>query len=175
MAIEQLFRTRKDAKGHIGFDVEALRIGEDAPRTKLVMAALVAAVTVQQLVHARDGSTGRSSLRPVTDAFDPDDLPLIEAFCKSLEGKTERQKNPHPKGSLAYAASSLRPPRRMDRLLRQARSHRHAPRLARLPSRQTRRHPPRGPTRCVNPLGPNGRGPRNHGDEKSVAFRPSPC
>jgi len=29
-----------------------VRIGEDAPRTKLTMAALVAAVTIQQLVHA---------------------------------------------------------------------------------------------------------------------------
>ena len=68
------------------------------------MAALIAAVTIQQLVHARDGGAGQSRLRPVTDAFDPDDLPLIEALCQSLEGKTERQRNPHPKGSLAYAA-----------------------------------------------------------------------
>jgi hypothetical protein len=34
----------------------------------------------------------------------PQDVPLLEAFCNKLEGKTERQKNPHPKGSLAYAA-----------------------------------------------------------------------
>jgi len=99
-AIEQLFRTLKTQ----GFDIEAVRIGEDAPRTKLTMAALVAAVTIQQLVHARDGGAGQSRLRPVTDAFDPDDLPLLEALCKSLEGRTERQRNPHPRGSLAYAA-----------------------------------------------------------------------
>ena len=99
-AIEQLFRTLKTQ----GFDIEAVRIGEDAPRTKLTMAALIAAVTIQQLVHARDGGAGQSRLRPVTDAFDPDDLPLLEALCQSLEGKTERQRNPHPRGSLAYAA-----------------------------------------------------------------------
>ncbi|HVG49620.1 MAG TPA: IS4 family transposase [Rubellimicrobium sp.] len=99
-AIEQLFRTLKTQ----GFDIEALRIGEDAPRTKLVMAALVAAVTIQQLVHARDGQARPGPLRPVTDAFEDDDLPLLEAFCQSLEGKTGRQRNPHPKGSLAYAA-----------------------------------------------------------------------
>jgi hypothetical protein len=29
---------------------------------------------------------------------------LLEALCRKLEGKTERQKNPHPKGSLAYVA-----------------------------------------------------------------------
>ena len=29
---------------------------------------------------------------------------LLEACCAQLEGKTQRQKNPHPTGSLAYAA-----------------------------------------------------------------------
>jgi len=98
--IEQLFRTLKTQ----GFDIEGLLIGEEAPLRRLVMAALVAAITVQQLVHARDGVQGPAPLRPITDAFDPEDTPLLEAFCKRLEGKTERQKNPHPKGSLAYAA-----------------------------------------------------------------------
>jgi hypothetical protein len=98
--IEQLFRTLKTQ----GFDIEGVQIGEEAPLRRLVMAALVAAVTVQQLVHARDGVQGPAPLRPITDAFEPEDLPLLEAFCKTLEGKTQRQKNPHPKGSLAYAA-----------------------------------------------------------------------
>ena len=98
--IEQLFRTLKTQ----GFDIEGLLIAEEAPLRRLVMAALVAAITVQQRVHARDGVQGPTPLRPVTDAFEPEDTPLLEAFCKTLEGKTERQKNPHPRGSLAYAA-----------------------------------------------------------------------
>lgn len=97
-AIEQLFRTLKTK----GFDIEGLRIEDAAPRNNLVMATLVAAVIIQQLVHARDGGPG--PLRPCLDAFDPQDIPLLEAFCAKLEGKTERQKNPHPRGSLAYAA-----------------------------------------------------------------------
>jgi hypothetical protein len=97
-AIEQLFRTLKTG----GFDIEGLRIEDDAPRDRLVTAALIAAVAIQQLVHARDGGPG--PLRPCTDVFQPEDMPLLEAFCAKLEGKTERQKNPHPKGSLAYAA-----------------------------------------------------------------------
>ena len=97
-AIEQLFRTLKTK----GFDIEGLRIEDPAPRDKLVAATLIAAVVIQQMVHARDGGPG--PLRPCTDAFDPEDLPLLEAFCAKLEGKTQRQKNPHPKGSLAYAA-----------------------------------------------------------------------
>ncbi len=97
-AIEQMFRTLKTQ----GFDIEGLRIEEPAPRNRLVTAALVAAVCIQQLVHARDGGPG--PMRPVTDTFEPEDLPLLEACCAKLEGKTQRQKNPHPKGSLAYAA-----------------------------------------------------------------------
>jgi hypothetical protein len=97
-AIEQLFRTLKTR----GFDIEGLRIEDAAARDRLVTATLIAAVAIQQLVHARDGGPG--PLRPITDAFDPEDIPLLEAFCAKLEGKTERQKNPHPRGSLAYAA-----------------------------------------------------------------------
>ena len=68
------------------------------------MAALIAAVTVQQLVHARDGDAKKGPLRPVIDVFDEADIPLLEALCAKLEGKTDRQKNHHPKGSLAYAS-----------------------------------------------------------------------
>ena len=96
-AIEQLFRTLKTK----GFDVEGLRIEDPEPRDKLVMATLIAAVIIQQMVHARDG--GGVPLRPATDAFEPDDIPILRAFCAKLEGKTQRQRNPHPEGSLAYA------------------------------------------------------------------------
>ena len=98
--IEQLFRTMKTH----GFDIEGALIGEEAPLKRLAMATLVAAVTVQQLVHARDGLQGPHPLRPMTDAFEAEDQPLLEAFTAKLEGKTQRQKNPHPKGSLAYGA-----------------------------------------------------------------------
>ena len=94
--IEQLFRTTKTK----GFDIEALRQQEGGPLEKLVAATVVAAVTVMQLVAERDGTLKR----PLADAFDPDDQPVLERVSRSLEGKTEKQKNPHPKGSLAYAS-----------------------------------------------------------------------
>jgi hypothetical protein len=94
--IEQLFRTMKTK----GFDVEALRQEQDGPLEKLVTAILVAAIKVMQLVAERDGRAER----PFTDVFDPDDQPALERVCRGLEGKTARQKNPHPRGSLAYAA-----------------------------------------------------------------------
>lgn len=94
--IEQLFRTMKTK----GFHVEALRQEEDGPLEKLVTAILIAAIKVMQLVAERD----RQAKRPLADGFDPDDQPALERVCKSLEGKTAKQKNPHPKSSLAYAA-----------------------------------------------------------------------
>ncbi len=94
--IEQLFRTLKTK----GFDIEALRIADEEPFEKLAAAALIAAIIVLQLVRERDAA-GR---RPLQDAFDPDEQPILEAVSESLEGKTERQKNPHPKGSLAFVS-----------------------------------------------------------------------
>jgi hypothetical protein len=99
-AIEQLFRTLKTD----GFDIERVRIEDQTPLRNLVMATLIAAVTVQQLVHARDGAASAGSLRPLTDAFEPEDAPVLRALCRQLEGKTERQKNPHPEASLAFGA-----------------------------------------------------------------------
>lgn len=94
--IEQLFRTLKTQ----GFNVEALRQAEDGPFERLVAASLIAAITVLQLVRERDGV----AKRPLEDAFDPDDRPALEAISADMEGSTAKQKNPHPKGSLAFAA-----------------------------------------------------------------------
>lgn len=94
--IEQLFRVMKTK----GFDIEAVRVGEDGPFENLATATLIAAVQVLQMVRERDGGAGR----PLRDALDPQDQPALEAICASLEGKTAKQKNPHPKGTLAYAS-----------------------------------------------------------------------
>jgi hypothetical protein len=94
--IEEFFRTLKSA----GLDIEEADIGEPQVMTKFVAAATVAAVTVMQLVKARDGTTDQQ----LADAFEPDDQPILEAVSARLEGDTARQKNPHPKASLAFAA-----------------------------------------------------------------------
>jgi hypothetical protein len=93
--IEQVFRVMKTR----GFDIEAVPIRENAPLKNLGCATLIAAIRIQQMLHDRDGQAGR----PVTDVFEAADLPLIEAIGKTLEGRTERQRNPHPSGSLAHA------------------------------------------------------------------------
>ncbi len=94
--IEQVFRVMKTK----GFDIEAVRIAEDGPFENLTTATVIAAIQVLQMVRERDGAAGR----PLQDMLDPEDQPALEAVCQSLEGKTEKQKNPHPKGSLAYAS-----------------------------------------------------------------------
>ena len=94
--IEDYFRTLKTA----GFDIEAAEIEDPDAMVRLVGAVAVTGVTVLQLVRARDGTTDQM----LHEAFDPADQPLLEALSAKLEGKTQRQKNPHPKGTLAYAA-----------------------------------------------------------------------
>jgi len=94
--IEEFFRTLKTA----GFDIESAEIGDPHAMINFVASAAVAAVTIKQLVQARDGHT----CQHLSDAFDPDDQPVLEAVSASLEGKTARQRNPHPRGSLAFAA-----------------------------------------------------------------------
>ncbi len=92
--IEELFRTIKTR----GFDIERVTIAED-PFEKLAAATLVAGVSVLAMVKEREGAANR----PLHDVFEADEQPALEAVSAELEGKTERQKNPHPNGSLAFA------------------------------------------------------------------------
>lgn len=93
--IEQLFRTCKS--DGLRFDETQMH---DARRLmKFAAMALGAAARIMQLVDARDGSR-----RPATDALDAGLLPALKAISKTLEGNTERQKNPHPTDSLAFLA-----------------------------------------------------------------------
>ena len=93
--IEQLFRTIKSK----GFDIESVSM-QTAPFRTLCAMTLVAGISCMQMVQDRDGG----ARRPLQDAFDAEDRPALEAVSATLEGKTEKQKNPHPKGSLAFAA-----------------------------------------------------------------------
>jgi hypothetical protein len=94
--IEEFFRTLKTA----GFNIEQADISEPRVMINFVAAATVAAVTIMQLVKARDGTTHQ----PLTEAFEIHDQPILESISSKLAGATERQQNPHPPGSLAFAA-----------------------------------------------------------------------
>jgi hypothetical protein len=94
--IEELFRTLKSA----GFRIEDTELSDPKAVVTFAGLATIAAVTVMQLVKARDGTTAQRQ----DDCFEADDAPLIEALSHRLEGRTDRQKNPHPKASLAFAS-----------------------------------------------------------------------
>ena len=97
--IEQLFWTLKSQ----GFDLEASQIETAEALMKLAIMATQAATRVMQLVRARDGKDPR----PAEDVFSTDEINVIADLQAELQGRTERQKNPHPPRSLAWAAWTI--------------------------------------------------------------------
>jgi hypothetical protein len=93
--IEEVFRVLKSD----GLDIEQSQLETAGRLLNLAALGLVAAARIVQLVDARDGSS-----RPATDVIEPQDIEAAAAISATLEGGTERQKNPHPPGSLAWLA-----------------------------------------------------------------------
>jgi len=91
--IEQVFRAMKSD----GLRLEETQVQEASRLFKLAAIAFTAAARTIQLVDARDGSP-----RPASDVADQELITAAEAIGPTLEGKTERQKNPHPPRSLAW-------------------------------------------------------------------------
>jgi hypothetical protein len=93
--IEQLFRALKSD----GLALDDSQVIDAERMFNLAAIGLAGAIRTIQLVDARDGSA-----RPISDVIDPAFLPALEHLSKSREGKTTRQKNPHPSHSLAFVA-----------------------------------------------------------------------
>ncbi len=93
--IEEVFRVLKRQ----GLDLPGTQVRRGESLFNLAALAIAAAARIVQLVDARDGSD-----RPATDVLDEELLPLVARISQSLEGKTQRQKNPHPPESLAWLA-----------------------------------------------------------------------
>ena len=94
--IEQLFRTLKKQ----GLNVESSQIETGEGLTKLACLALQAAVRIMQLTLARDGGSSAQ----VSDVFSAAEVEVLQRILPTLEGKTEKQKNPYSSNSLAHAA-----------------------------------------------------------------------
>lgn len=95
--IEQLFRTLKSQ----AIDIEASFLEDADALERLAAVAMIAATTVMQLVHARDEA---GAALPATRAFNSDQIAILHALTPRLEGRTAKQKNSHPRDSLAWAA-----------------------------------------------------------------------
>lgn len=93
--IEQSFRMLKTD----GLQLEDSQTTDTHRLFNLAALALGAAVRVIQLVDARDGSH-----RPASDVATAAEISAAVALGPTLEGKTERQKNRHPPGNLAWLA-----------------------------------------------------------------------
>jgi Transposase DDE domain len=94
--IEQTYRTLKTD----GLNVEQSDVETFQALANLTVLALIAATQVMQLVRARTGNTQQN----MDCVFSPQEIKCIEALNPTLEGNTEKLKNPHPPKSLAFAA-----------------------------------------------------------------------
>ena len=93
--IEQTFRALKSD----GLALDDSQVIDAERMFNLAAIGLAGAVRTIQLVDARDGGP-----RPATDVVDAAFTPALERLSRKLEGKTQRQKNPHPSNSLAFVA-----------------------------------------------------------------------
>jgi hypothetical protein len=94
--IEQFFRSMKSQ----GLRIEDSQLETAEGLTKLVAIAAKAACTVIQLVQARNGGEEL----PAEFVFSSEEIDALKAINKTLQGKTELQKNHHPTNTLAWAA-----------------------------------------------------------------------
>jgi hypothetical protein len=93
--IEQFFRTMKLQ----GLRIEDSQLATADRLCKLLAIAASAAAIVIQLVQARDGR----DTQPASLAFNQEEIKLIAVLNQRMQGSTERQKNPHPSNTLAWA------------------------------------------------------------------------
>jgi len=94
--IEQLFRTMKSK----GLKVEDNMAEDFHSLSKIAVLGLMAAVKVIQMVAIRDGNLSIHA----NCTFSDQQIKILEKINPTLEGNTEKQKNPYPLKSMAYAA-----------------------------------------------------------------------
>jgi hypothetical protein len=93
--IEQLFRLLKSQ----GLDMLGSTLTTYEALSKLSLLALEAAVRVLQLFIARDSHTPQ----PIETAFSEQEIEALSVLCPTLEGNTEKLKNPYNPSELKFA------------------------------------------------------------------------
>jgi len=115
--IEQLFRTMKSQ----GLKIEGNMAEDFDSLSKIAVLGLMAAVKVLQMVAVRDGNIPIQA----NCAFSEQEIKILEKVNPTLEGNTEKQKNPYPLKSLAYAAWVIARLGRMERFAQRKKTWAH--------------------------------------------------
>lgn len=94
--IEEVFRILKKE----GFDIESSELGCGTSVRKLCLLTLDAIIKIFQMHITYE--MYEEGEPPAGISFEQAEIECGEAQCAKLEGKTQKQKNPHPIGSLRY-------------------------------------------------------------------------
>jgi len=94
--IEEFFRLLKSE----GLQIESSELESGWALRKLGIIAMGSAIKVLQLKQARDGDQTLT----LECVFDQDEVTCLEQINASLEGNTQKQKNPHPLKTLPWAS-----------------------------------------------------------------------
>ena len=92
--IEQLFATLK----RVGLNIEATQLESMAGIQRLTVLALSVAVRILQMVEGRENSDLPASL-----SFSNPQQQCLAELASDLQGRTQKQQNPYPPFSLAWA------------------------------------------------------------------------
>lgn len=98
--VEQLFRTLKRQ----GLRLEQSVVEDGEALEKLAVIALIVATITMQLVLAR---SARGQDPPASRVFDAEQIDVLHALQKKLQGRTPKQQNPYPSDSLAWASWTI--------------------------------------------------------------------
>jgi Transposase DDE domain len=98
--IEQLFRTLKRQ----GLDIEQSVLEDGAALEKLAVIALIGATITMQPVLARTASHHGP---PASRVFDHQQIKVLHALQRKLQGRTPKQQNPHPPETLRWAGWTI--------------------------------------------------------------------
>ncbi|MGB3548203.1 MAG: IS4 family transposase [Saprospiraceae bacterium] len=94
--IEQLFRTTKKK----GFNAENTQVDSYSAWLNQLTIALTAGTKILQLVYARDGDDDQ----PISNVFTEEEQDLLVKINRTVQGKTKKKSNPHPRNKLAFGS-----------------------------------------------------------------------
>jgi hypothetical protein len=98
--IEEIFRLLKSE----GMQIENAQLETSRGLKKLLIFALIAAWRIMSLKQAYDR---KDEQNPASVIFSEQQMEFLSILLPSLEGKTQKQKNPYRKGSFIWAAWSI--------------------------------------------------------------------